>query len=68
MTANPNRKSRRFDLSSSPKYVGEAPPNTATSEAKWFIKRLSFTGSDLTKIETSGNAAVWDDRATTTYE
>lgn len=54
-------------------YLGEAEPGTATSAARWRIKKFTYqAGTDLvTQIDwASGNDffnKVWDDRATYAY-
>lgn len=52
-------------------YIGEALPGTATSEAKWRIKRVDQkAGDDYDIIWADGTAEltkVWDDRLTLSY-
>jgi len=51
-------------------YIGYADPNTATSENKWLIIRVSVVGTTTTTEFSNGSLlfkAVWDDRATTSY-
>ena len=52
-------------------YIGEALPGTASSEAKWRIKRVDQqTGDDYDIIWADGTAEftkVWDDRLSLTY-
>lgn len=51
-------------------YIGHADPGTATSEAKWRIKRIYVNGS-LIPIQFAGGVAsftnIWDDRAGLSY-
>lgn len=52
-------------------YIGEALPGTATSEAKWRIKRVDQqSGDDYDIIWADGTAdfvKIWDDRLSLTY-
>ena len=52
-------------------YVGQAPIGSATSDAKWQIKRLDISGtSTVGVVYASGNNAydkVWDNRTGYTY-
>lgn len=52
-------------------YVGQAKPGTAASAASWSIKKLTYSGSNVTDIQwansDNGFKFVWDDRATYTY-
>ncbi len=62
--------------SSTVTYIGYAAVGSAENEAKWFIKRVTITGT-ITKIEypqdpdtlkaSNAYAFVWADRATITY-
>lgn len=56
---------------SNPIYVGEADPGTATSSAGWRIKKLTYSGSNVTDVQwADGDLAednVWDDRAALSY-
>ena len=53
-------------------YIGEALPGTATSDAKWRIKRVDQkAGDDYDIIWADGTAEltkVWDDRLTLSYD
>ena len=53
-------------------YIGEALPGSATSDAKWRIKRVDQqAGDDYTIIWAEGSAdfdKIWDDRLTLTYD
>ena len=49
-------------------YVGIAPRGSATSAAVWFIYRMTYSGNNVTVIETTPNDdQVYDDRASATY-
>lgn len=55
-----------------PVYIGQANADTATSEAKWQIKKLTYDGNDnVTSILAAGGTLdfnqVWDDRASLSY-
>lgn len=57
---------------SNPVYIGLANPGTATSEAAWQIKKLTYdTSGNLTTIQLANSAPnfdqVWDDRSSLTY-
>jgi len=61
---------RLIDFEAPYTYVGEALPGTATTEAKWRIKRIETVGEDFNILWADGDANfnnVWDDRATFTY-
>jgi len=67
-----NLYNKLIDTVGSYKYIGEATPGTATSEAKWRVKRIdqTDTGGDVTILFAGGNKTftqVWDDRLTFTY-
>jgi hypothetical protein len=50
-------------------YIGQALPESATSAAVWRIKKVTFTGSDVS-VQWAGDgefSLVWDDRLTYTY-
>jgi len=52
-------------------YVGKAKCGTATSEAYWQIKKLTWSGSTCTAVKYASGVTTftkeWDDRATYTY-
>lgn len=52
-------------------YVGQAKPSTLSSEAGWSIKKLTYSGSNVTDVQwANGDAGfifIWDDRASYTY-
>jgi len=57
-------------------YAGSARPGVPTSVAKWQIKKLTYSGSNVISVTWPANASgvassnfefVWDDRATYTY-
>lgn len=61
---------RLDEVSATITYVGEADPDTLTSEALWRIKRLDTTNDDLVILWADGDANfdnIWDDRASLTY-
>ena len=51
-------------------YIGEATPGTATSEAKWRIKKISVSGT-VTSISWAGGSRsfdqIWDNRLSLSY-
>jgi hypothetical protein len=50
-------------------YIGEAPASTSTSTALWRIKKITFTGDDIS-IQWAGAGAyglIWDNRLSYTY-
>lgn len=57
-----------YDGSGNLIYKGEARAGTATSTAKWRIRKYTYSGSNLTAVAfADGNDAfdnVWDDRTT----
>jgi hypothetical protein len=51
-------------------YIGEALPGTATSEARWRIKKIDETGTPDVTITYAGGGVfsqVWDNRASLNY-
>lgn len=57
---------------SSPVYIGQALPGTATSVAKWRIKKLTYDGSGNILSTTYANGVatfsnIYDNRASYTY-
>ena len=61
-----------YDGGSNPVYIGLAAPGTATSQAKWQIKKLTFDGSNNpTAIKYANGSSsfdqVYDDRASLSY-
>jgi hypothetical protein len=50
-------------------YIGEATAGTATSSGSWRIKKVTFTGDDVSiQWAASGEfALVWDNRLSYTY-
>ena len=59
------------DASSQLEYFGEAPPGSATSDAVWRIKKLTYTSGGNPSWTYADNTdrfiKVWDSRATYTY-
>lgn len=65
-----NYKTIINEVDSSTTYVGKALIGTATSEAKWQIKKIitSGTNTQITYAEGSDNFSyVWDNRTSYTY-
>lgn len=56
---------------SNPLYIGLAIPGTATSAASWQIRKMTYSGSNLTQVDFADSSSdfvkSWDDRATYTY-
>lgn len=54
-----------------PEYIGLASPGTATSAASWQIRKLTYSGTNVTELNfADGNLNfdnVWDDHATLSY-
>lgn len=52
-------------------YIGEAEPGSATSAAVWRIRKLVYSGTQLTEILwADGNTKfdnIWDNRASLSY-
>jgi hypothetical protein len=52
-------------------YIGRALPGSAASAAAWQIRRLTYSGDDVTAVDFAGGtnafSSVWDDRTTYTY-
>jgi len=58
------------EVDASTTYVGEATPGTATSEAKWRIKKISVSGTVTTIAWAGGSRGfdqVWDNRVSLNY-
>ncbi len=61
-----------YDGGANPIYIGLATPGTATSTARWLIKKLTFDGSDNPTAIKFANGSpnfdqIWDDRASISY-
>lgn len=60
-----------YDGSSNLIYVGTAVPGTLTSAASWLIKKLTYSGSNLTQVTFPNGVAtytnIWDNRVSLTY-
>lgn len=56
-----------YDVSDNVEYVGYAVPGTATSASGWFIQKLTYTGTNLTRVaiasDKPGFIYDWDSRA-----
>lgn len=54
-----------------PEYIGLASPGTATSASSWQIRKLTYTGTNVTQVDfADGNLDfdnVWDDRTGLSY-
>jgi hypothetical protein len=54
-----------------PLYVGEAEPGTLKGKNGWRIKKMSYSGTDVTDVQwadgTNMMDKVWDARASYTY-
>jgi hypothetical protein len=48
-----------------PIYIGYADKGVATSDATWFILKITWDANNNPTVIQSANNAVWDDRATT---
>ena len=51
-------------------YIGNAPIGSATSDAVWSIRRLTFSGTLVTTQWANGadsNTNIWDNRASLSY-
>jgi hypothetical protein len=60
-----------YDVDSNPIYVGEARPGSASNAARWRIKKLTYSGTNMTVLQfADGNPNfdnVWDNRASLSY-
>jgi len=60
-----------YNASGFVEYIGLAKPGTATSEAKWQIKKLTYSGTNVTEINfADGNLNFdkeWDEKASYSY-
>ena len=60
-----------YDGSGNLQYIGYAAPGTATSAAAWQIRKLTYSGGDVTQVDFAGSVndytKVWDDRTTYAY-
>lgn len=66
----------QYDGGNNPIYIGRAKIGTLTSEDKWQIQFLTYSGNNVTSVTWPQNVLanasgeyefVWDDRATYTY-
>jgi hypothetical protein len=52
-------------------YVADAEAGSGKSDEKWRIKKLIYSGSNVTDIQWAGGSTsfkfAWDDRATYSY-
>jgi len=52
-------------------YVGEAKPGTATDATGWRIKKLTYSGNNVTQVNCAdgnrNNDNIWDSRTDYTY-
>ena len=60
-----------YDGSNNPIYVGEAESGSGESELKWRIKKLTYTGSNVTQIDwcegSEGFKYKWSERTSYSY-
>lgn len=60
-----------YDINDNPIYIGKGKRNSASSDASWQIKKLTWSGGNLVSITLAdGNAEfdnIWDDRASLSY-
>jgi hypothetical protein len=59
-----------YDGSDNLEYVGVAPTGAATSEAKWKIMKMSYSGANMQDVlfAAGGNyTQIWDNRAALGY-
>lgn len=60
-----------YDANGNAIYLGRADIGSLSSEAKWQIKRLSYSGSNVTIIEFASSTdafnQAWDSRTSLTY-
>lgn len=68
------KKKMQNNGSGQPEYIGEAWPGTATSEAKWRIKKMEYDDGKYKpptgQVWADGEASfskVWDNRASYSY-
>ena len=62
----PGKYQLRVEYSgSNPIYIGYAPKGLVSSSDGWFIRKLTWSGSTVTLIQTS--VGIWDNRASLTY-
>jgi len=57
-----------YDIGDTVIYVGSAVLGTLTSAAAWRIKRTYLVGGNPTITQWTSSTAVWDNRATETFE
>ena len=54
-----------------PEYIGEAAPGTAKGALLWRIKKLTYSGTNVTDVQWADSVTTftkeWDERATYTY-
>lgn len=68
--SNPSIFKLAYDGSDNLEYVGTASPNSATSEAKWKIMKMTYTGSNMQDVLYADNGnftQIWDNRAALSY-
>lgn len=60
-----------YDGSNNPVYIGFAEPGSATSDPAWLIRKLTWSGSNVTAIQYANGSTVfnsiWDNRASLSY-
>lgn len=70
--APPTRVSLRYDgTSATEQYVGEASFGSSEADAVWRIKKLTYSGSNISITWADGNDNfdnVWSNRASLSYQ
>ena len=60
-----------YDGNGNPIYTGEAAPGSGKDEAKWRIRKFTYSGSSVTDVQwADGNTDydnIWDDREELSY-
>ena len=62
----PGNQQVRIEYSgSNPEYIGVGPKGLAASSAGWLLKKLTYTGDNVTLVQIAYDS--WDNRATASY-
>ena len=60
-----------YDANNNPIYIGTAAPGSAKSAAAWQIRRLTYSGTNVTDIQYANGTldftASWNNRASLSY-
>lgn len=60
-----------YDGNNQTEYIGYALPGTGKGEAKWLIKKLTYSSGLVTDIQFAGGSAqfdqIWNNRASLSY-